>query len=57
MTAPHDDELEPVADQEAARLRSLELELADEAEDLLHLAAEVDHVFFARRSSSPKLPR
>jgi hypothetical protein len=38
---PVDDELEPVIDQDAAKLRTLELELVDDAEDLLYLAAEI----------------
>jgi hypothetical protein len=36
------DELEPISNQEEAKIRTLELELVDEAEDLLYIAAAVD---------------
>jgi hypothetical protein len=35
-----DDELETVIDQEAARLRTLELELVDDAEEWLAIVAD-----------------
>lgn len=35
-----DDELEPVIDQAAARLRTLELELVDDAEEWLAIVGE-----------------
>ncbi len=38
---PVDDELEPVIDQEAAKLRTLELELVDDAEEWLAIVADV----------------
>jgi hypothetical protein len=35
------DELEPIADQEEAKLHTLELELSDEVEDYLHWLSEL----------------
>jgi len=70
---PVDDELEPVTDQEAARLRTLELELVDDAEEWLaivptggpvvglrrlhHNGLTVALRALARRSISLRLPR
>jgi hypothetical protein len=36
------DELEPVPDQEEAKLRTLELELSDDAEEWLAIVADVE---------------
>ena len=46
MTEPVEpaDELEPVIDQDAVKIRTLELETLDDAEDLLYIAAVVDEL-------------